>query len=298
LSSAAVQPAVRTHRATIAREPWLDFRTLITIARKEVRDALRNRWFIVYTIAFAALALGLSWLSLAGTGTTGFAGFGRTAAGLINIIMLIVPLMGLTIGATSLAAERERGTLGYLLAQPVSKLEVLLGKYMGLALAMLAALAIGFGVSALVIAMGSSATDAGGFLRLIGFAYILSLAMLSVGFLISSAARKSGVAMATALFLWLALAFLGDLGLMGSTVAFKLQVQQLFQLAILNPLQAFKMASLATVDASLDVLGPAGLYATQLYGSSLPYMLLGLLMAWILLPLALAQCIFRWRGGA
>jgi len=282
---------------TLPRELWIDVHSLITIARKEVRESLRNRWFILYTIAFAVLALGLSYLSLAGTGSTGLAGFSRTAAGLINLIMLIVPLMALTTGAASLAGERERGTLSYLLAQPVTTLEVLLGKYLGLALALLASLAAGFGVSAVVIASRSSAADAGGFLGLIGLAYLLSLAMLSIGFLISAIARKGSVALAAAVFLWLALVFGGDLGLMGSTIAFKLQVQQLFQLSLINPLQVFKMASIGTIHASLDVLGPAGLYASQRYGGALPFIFVGVLVAWIVVPLSIAQFLFARRGG-
>jgi ABC-type transport system involved in multi-copper enzyme maturation permease subunit len=32
---------------------------VFTIARKEIRDSLRNRWFLLYTAAFAVLALSL-----------------------------------------------------------------------------------------------------------------------------------------------------------------------------------------------------------------------------------------------
>lgn len=271
---------------------------ILILARKEIRDSLRNRWFVLYAVAFAVLSLGLSWLSLAGTGSTGFAGFGRTAAGLINLVMLIVPLMALTAGAGSLAGERERGTLSYLLSQPVSRFEVLLGKYVGLAVAMLAALALGFGISGVAIAVRGGVTDAARFLQLVGFAYLLSLAMLSVGFLISTLVSKQSVAMAAALFLWLTMAFLGDLGLMGSALAFKLQVQQLFHLSLINPLQAFKMASLGSLHASLDVLGPAGLYATQTYGKALSVIFIGVLAAWVVLPLCVAQIIFQRRGAA
>ena len=55
-----------------------------------------------------------------------------------ELVLLVVPLMGLSLGALGLAAERERGTLDYLLAQPVSRAEIFLGKYVGLAAAMLA----------------------------------------------------------------------------------------------------------------------------------------------------------------
>ena len=50
-------------------------------------------------------------------------------------------------GAGAIAHERERGTLTYLLAQPVTRAEVIVGKYLGAALAMGVALGLGFGVA-------------------------------------------------------------------------------------------------------------------------------------------------------
>jgi len=52
-----------------------------------------------------ALSLAFSYLAMASSGMVGFAGFGRTAASLINLVLLIVPLMALTIGAQSLSGE-------------------------------------------------------------------------------------------------------------------------------------------------------------------------------------------------
>ena len=89
----------------------MDFENILILIQKELRDALRNRWFLLYAVAFAGLSVALAWFSVSGTGSYGVAGFGRTTAGLINLILLIVPLMGLTLGALSLAGEREKGTL-------------------------------------------------------------------------------------------------------------------------------------------------------------------------------------------
>jgi len=290
--------AATVQQAPVTRgERWIDLRSILTLARKEIRESLRNKWFILYTIAFVILSLGLSSLSLAGTGMSGFAGFGRTAAGLINLVILIVPLMALTAGAGSIASERERGSLNYLLAHPVSRFEVLFGKYLGLATAMFASLALGFGASAAVIAWKSGAGDAMSFARLVMLAWVLALSMLSVGFLISVVARKASVASGAAIFLWLTLVFVGDLGLMGGTLMFKLQVTELFTLSLINPLQVFKMASLGGINASLDVLGPAGLYATQTYGDGLVLIFGGVLAAWIVGPLAIAYGLFTWRGA-
>lgn len=276
----------------------MEARIVGAIARKEIRDALRNRWFLLYTAAFAVLALSLSWMSLAGAGSYGFAGFGRTAAGLVNLVLLVVPLMGLTVGAGSIAGDAERGTLGYLLSQPVDRAEVLLGKYAGLATTLAAALALGFGASGVVMAVVGGAGDARGYAALVLLAFVLALSMLSVGFLVSVLARKASVAAGTALVLWLALAFLSDLGLMGSTVAFRLHVGDLFGLALLNPLQVFKMAVLGSLHASLDVLGPAGTYAVQTYGEKLRWVFAISLGTWVMAPLVLSAALFVKRGQA
>jgi Cu-processing system permease protein len=276
----------------------MEVKIVTTLLKKEINDSLNNRWFVLYAAAFTGLALLLSWLSLSsgGLGYTGFADFGRTAASLVNLVLLVVPLMGLTIGAGSLAGERERGTLAYLLAQPVTRVEVLLGKYLGLAASLLGVLALGFGLSGLVIASRGGHTDAANYALLVLFALLLALGMLSLGFLISVLARKTAVATGVALFLWLALVFVGDLGLMGTTLAFKLPIDTLFNLAVLNPLQVFKMSALLSINATLDVFGPAGIYALQTYKDSLTWLFVGSLLAWIVLPLGITWLLFSRRG--
>jgi Cu-processing system permease protein len=101
-----------------------------------------------------------------------------------------------------------------------------------------------------------------------------------------------------ALFFWLALVFLTDLGLMGSAMIFHLRVQSLFYLTVANPMQAFKMAVLGSMHTSLDVLGPAGLFATQTYGASLLWLFTATLVTWTILPLASAWALFSWQGEA
>jgi len=120
--------------------------------------------------------------------------------------------------------------------------------------------------------------------------------MLSVGMLLSVLARKASVAVGTAVFLWLVLVFATDLALMAGAIAMKLRIEELFSLALLNPLQVFKMWSLHAADASLDVLGPAGLYATEEYGRWLHAIFGGCLAAWIVLPLTAAAVVFARRS--
>ncbi|MEZ4869968.1 MAG: ABC transporter permease [Caldilineaceae bacterium] len=260
-----------------------------TLAKKELNDALRNRWFVLYTLAFTGLALAFSYLALAGAGMVGFAGFGRTAASLINLVLLIVPLMALTIGAQSLAGEQERNTLAYLLTQPISRADIFVGKYLGLLLSLLASLTLGFGISGLVMALnGMGAADPMAYVILVALAFLLSLTMLSVGFLISALTKRADVAVGIGLFLWLLFVFFGDLGMMGTALTMRLPIDSLFWLSLSNPLQVFKMAAILNIQATLDILGPAGIYAMQRYGDTLFVLFLGVLAFWVLAPAAVA----------
>ncbi|MBL9140247.1 MAG: ABC transporter permease subunit, partial [Phycisphaerae bacterium] len=176
---------------------------IVALAMKTLREAVRSRSFILYTCAFTALGLGISYISAQSAGTAGLAGFGRTTAGLLNLVLLVVPLMALTAGAGSVASERERGMLPYLLAQPIARWEFLVGTWLGLAGALIGCIALGLGACAAIMAWKGEGTDATALLTLVGLSTALALAMLSVGILISVVARKASVATGTAVFIWL-----------------------------------------------------------------------------------------------
>lgn len=274
----------------------IDLENVFILAQKELRDAGRNRWFLLYALAFTGLSLALAWLALRGAGNYGLAGFGRTSASLINLILLIVPLMGLTLGALGLAGEREQGTLLYLLAQPINQAELLLGKFFGLTLALIAALSLGFGLTAVLIAGNGGEAQIGIYLSLLGLSCLLAIVSLSAGLLISSLAPRGSTAVGVALFLWLVLVFFGDLGLMGTALVLRLDVDQLFALALVNPLQLFKISAVYSLRQNLEVLGPAGVYALRTYGDRLIALLIGLLLVWVVTPLAATAYFFRKRG--
>jgi Cu-processing system permease protein len=176
--------------------------------------------------------------------------------------------------------------LAYILAQPVTRMELLLGKYAGLAGALAACIALGLGACSLILAWKGMGAGPRGVLWLAGLSLVLALGMLSLGMLISALARKASVAVGTGIFVWLALVFVTDLALMAGAVALRLRIEQLFALSLANPLQVFKMWSLHAVDANLDVLGPAGLYAVEEHGAALHAIFGACLLVWIVVPLA------------
>lgn len=273
-------------------------RSVSILAQKELREAWRNRWFLFFAGAFGLVALGLSWLGVQGVGGSSFAGFGRTAASLLNLVVLIVPLMGLILGANAIAGEREKGSLLYLLSQPLEPREVVAGKFLGLSAAVIASVLLGFGLAGLVLAARGTTGQLGAYVAFLAMSALVAMASVALGLLISTLAPRLAVASGVALFAWLVLVLLGDLGLMGTALALHFGARELLVGALLNPLQVFKMAALLHLRGGLEGLGPAGLYALREYGEGLRLLLPALLGLWVVVPLAAAMALLQKRGGA
>ncbi len=274
----------------------MELRNVLVLKGKELRDAWRNRWFVLYAVTFVGLALAMAWVSVAGIMGSGFAALGRTAASLVNLVVLIVPLMGLTLGAGAIAGDRERGLLLYTLAQPVSLGEIVAAKFWGLASALLAALLVGFGAATLIIAGPGAGGEIGPFVAFLGLSMLIALAMASLGLLISSLSSSAATASGVALFVWLLLVLLGDLGLMGTALVLELDASTLLVAALLNPLQVFKLAAVVAIRGGAEVLGPAGLYASRELGGWLLPFLGAILLLWVIVPLFASWWFTRRRG--
>lgn len=104
-------------------------RRVVVVAREEFRRALETRWLFAFAALFALFVLGLSFFGLAQGREVGFQGFARVTLSLLNLVLLVVPLTGLMLGTMSVAGSGE--SLALLLAQPVSRGEVLAGKFLG-----------------------------------------------------------------------------------------------------------------------------------------------------------------------
>jgi len=276
----------------------MDALCVFLIMSKELQDTRRSRWFLLLAIVFAGLALMLALLGASALGSIGGAGFGRTTVSLLNLVILIVPLMGLLMSALSVAGEREHGTLLTILAQPVVLEEVFLGKFLGLGVALLGTILFGFGLAALVIARQSGLPEVGGYLALVGYTALFGLGYVSLGFLISALTRRSASAVGVALFVWLVCVFLSDLGLIGTAVVLQLSPRSLLWLSLANPAQVFKVVVLNGIHRNLESLGPGGFYAAEVLGDWLQPTLTGLLLLWAVVPFVVSVLFLRNRGAS
>lgn len=265
---------------------------VLTVFTKELRDAIRSRWLVAFAVTFALVAVALALVQQ--EGGVGAQGFNRTTASLINLCLLLVPLLALILGAGSIAGERDQGTLGTLLAQPLSATELLMGKYLGLTVAVWGAVMLGFGAAGFLIALVSPVRDFGHYLLFVVLSAGLASAMLSLGMLISVASAGRSKALALAVLAWFVLVLFYNLVGIGLALSVASSGESLLLSTLLNPVEAVRILAILSLEPDLQVLGPLGAYMHVEFGALGSALLLtAALAAWAGAPLAAAAAVFR-----
>ena len=126
----------------------MELTPILTIAAKEFRDRMRNRWVLAVALVFTVFSLVIAYFGGAQQGSVGFRSIEFTIASLVSLVIYLIPLIALLLGFDAIVGERERGSLDLLLALPITRLELLLGKYLGLAAALTLSTLAGFGLVA------------------------------------------------------------------------------------------------------------------------------------------------------
>ena len=256
-------------------------------AAEELKIALRSRWTQIFAAVFAVLACGVSGAGYVISGGHGVQDFSRTAASLVHLVVLIVPLISLILGVLSLSLER--GAAEVVFALPVSRGTILAGRLLGLFLALALAQSFGFGLAGLLVYTQSGPEGVADFLIVLGASLLATAIFLALAAFLSADAfgRRRTRALALALVVWLACEVFIDLAALGlATVLSSGAASRVVILAsLINPIGALRTGALLLVEgtgafgaASLALLrfthGPAG--AGALIALSL--------LCWIALP--------------
>lgn len=272
---------------------------IFAIARKEFKDGIRNRWIIAITLVFALLAMGLAYFGPAASGTAGFVSLTATIVSLASLAVFLIPLIALMLAYDSIVGEREQGTLLLLLSYPISRAQLLIGKFMGHGIILALSTLIGFGSAGILIAIFTHQLDNIQLWKEFGF-FILSASLLgwvfiAFSYLISVSTSEKSKAAGIALVVWFFFVIVFDLGLLGILVATRGAVGDLGReifpyLLLLNPTDVFRVANLMGFTSARAYVG----LTTIADRSALsPGFLIISLTAWVLLPLGLALWRFR-----
>jgi Cu-processing system permease protein len=271
--------------------------SLLIVARKEFRDDFRNRWTIAVAVLFAILALGIAYFGGAAAGQVGFTSFDATLASLTTLGAFVIPLIGLLLAYDTVVGEQDNGTLLLMLSYPLSRGQLVAGKYLGHCAALAAATLAGFGLAvAIMQVMQPPAHTLQAWAHIAGF--IVSASMLGASFVglacvLSVVTDDKSRAAGLALITWLVTVVIFDLALLAILVVSggnPIEQAVYPYLLLLNPIDVFRLINLTALGdgAGNDLL--LGMTGSHAYA---PAVLFLVLLAWMLAPFALALFLFR-----
>jgi Cu-processing system permease protein len=268
----------------------IDWRQIRVLATKEFRDRIRNRWVVAVAVIFALFALAIAYFGASQQGQVGFHSIDVTVASLVSLVIYLVPLIALILGYDAIVGERERGSLELMLSMPITRFEILLGKYLGLAAALTCATVLGFGAGLLPLAGELTVRDGFHYAGFVGSAILMGLAFLSISMLVSVTALDRVRASGVAIGLWFFFVLIFDLLLMGALVLSQgsLGSTTFAALLMLNPADVFRLMNIFSSEQVQTMYGLATVMPERLTD---PGVLLAIMLAWIVVPFFIAH----WR---
>ncbi len=264
------------------------------IAHKELSDKLKSKWVIVIGSGFALFTLVISYFGGATSGVTGFMSLEATIASLTSLVTYFIPILALTLGGGIIADEQEKGTLGIYLSSPISIGEFLIGKFLGLVIALVLSIVAGLGIAGGVLLINAGLGAVGMYLVFVLNSVVLGVTFLSVSFLISVLFYERTKVIAFTIFLWLFFTILYDLGLIGLLIITKGEVStDIFSmLLMLNPVDIYRVLNFVSIGEFQVMIGLA---SVDFPAYIRPSMLWAISMIWIIVPLVISCYYFKKR---
>lgn len=271
---------------------------ILIIAQKEIRDNLRNRWVIASTLLLATLALSLGFLGSAPTGSVKVDPLTVTVVSLSSLSIFLIPLIALLMAYDALIGEIERGTMALLLSYPISRTQILVGKFMG-HLAMLAmATSVGYGIAGIVLQLNFGGIQLSAwkpFALLIVASVLLGASFLAMGYVISAKVKERGTGAGVAIGVWLFFVVIFDMALLGILVAdskHAINAKMLETILLFNPTDIYRLLNLTGFENTAMYAGLAGVSGQMALSK---WILMSAQFAWIAIPFAVAVWLFNRR---
>ncbi len=168
---------------------FINPKTIFTISKKEFLDNIRNRWIILLTVLFIILIIAFSYVA-GGGGDDLFGDMEASVTAMMGISSLLIPLIAIILGFSTISGEAESGALYVVLSYPVRRIEVLLGKLFGLGSVIIISILLGFGFGGIVIALTTGTSSWAGYMGFIFLSIFLGFIYLSLAICISSYCKR------------------------------------------------------------------------------------------------------------
>lgn len=244
---------------------------ILRLTNYVLQDVLRGRWLIMYMVFFLLVTEGLLFFT---------AGQARTVVGLMNVVLLLIPLASVVFGALHL--HNGRDFIELMLSQPVKRTTIYLAMYIGVVAAFLSAFVLGVGIPAAIHGILFSTSV----LTLLGVGCLLTMSFFAISFWIAVSFNDRVTGLGAAFASWLLLAIVYDGIILAITVAFADYPLELPTIAmvVLNPIDLARIVVMLTFDYAA-LMGYTGAVFREFFGSIVGTVVSNTsLILWIIIP--------------
>lgn len=268
---------------------------IIHIARHQLTLLARSKWLTAFGVLFTLLAILIAFLG--DSASTGFQGFNRMTASLLNLNLLLVPLLSLLLGSLFISGEKEDGGLTLLLTYPIPFSSLMMGKYIGLFVAVWSVITFSYGAVFILISLLGVLASLKVILLFYLYTIFLLLIFLSLSVTVGLFSKSRFQALGISIILWAFFVLFYEFIIMGVSLIVSTQwIQMLVSISIfLNPVELIRVWAILSLDGA-SVFGP-GFYDMTVWASGW----LGTLMFavsvffWGLFPLFISSVLVRRR---
>ena len=233
---------------------------LFLIAKLDVKESFRSRWFAIYALLFSALMIGFLFSGVTDSRVLGFSGLTRALLLFIQICVIIVPIFILISTVRSINQDRDTNLLEYVLSFPLSLKEYYFGKALGRTFVVFVPLLFSLLLCVVVGFIKGVSIPWAVLVLYFGLLFSLSIVFLSLGFFISSLIKNQETGQGVAFLLWLIMLAFIDLVLIGLLMRSSVDEYVIYTIAMLNPIELFRIAALSLFDPNLAVIGTASYF--------------------------------------
>ncbi len=244
-------------------------KNLILIMKLDILESFKTKWFLIYTIVFGGTVALFLIAGVTESRVLGFSGLSRLLLSFIQICIVILPIFILITTVRSIAGDRDNSVLEYMLSFPISLKQYYMGKFFGRLFVVIAPV-FGALLFSLLYALARGAeVDYFVFIFYIALLFAISVNFLGISFFISSLVKSQEIALGVAFFVWLKLLAFIDIILIGVMMQDGVNENVIFAIALLNPMQVFRVGAISLFDSELSVIGPASYFILDIFGKNI-----------------------------
>ncbi len=264
-------------------------KNLLLIAYLDIKESLRSRWFYVYALVFGGLMALFFITGVSDAVVMGFTGLSRMLLIFIQVTIIILPIFILITTVKSISGDRESNVLEYILSFPVSLRDYYWGKMLGRFLTVFLPVFLAL-VMAVVFGLFKGGDIPWKMVVLYSILlFSLSFTFLGIAFFISSVVKSTDIALGSSFMVWIILLGFIDIALIGLMLQNRVNDEVIISLAMLNPIEVFRIGAISLFDPELTVIGPVAYYLLDSLGAKL-------LMAYAVLYPFILGSIFAYLG--